>query len=180
MLVYLIGASGVGKDSLLDAVRKRRPDLLVAHRYITRPSGVGEDSVALSPAEFEARRARGLFCLDWVAHGLHYGVGIEVEAWLTAGATVLLNGSRRELASARARFGERLKPVVVTAPPEVLCERLARRGRESDDQIEARLARHAEVEAELERCHPALDRVDNGGSLDESVRALEAIIASRL
>ena len=56
MLVYLIGASGVGKDSLLDAVRKRRPDLLVAHRYITRPSGVGEDSVALSPAEFEARR----------------------------------------------------------------------------------------------------------------------------
>lgn len=69
--------------------------------------------------------------------------------------------------------------MVVTAPPAVLRERLARRGRECDAQIEARLARHAEVEAELERCHPALDRVDNGGSLDESVRALEAIIASR-
>lgn len=69
MLVYLIGASGVGKDSLLVALRQQRPDLLVAHRYITRASGLGEDSLALSEAEFLARRGRGLFCLDWQAMG---------------------------------------------------------------------------------------------------------------
>ncbi|MCA0976557.1 ribose 1,5-bisphosphokinase [Halomonas denitrificans] len=176
MLVYLIGASGVGKDSLLVALRQQRPDLLVAHRYITRASGLGEDSLALSEAEFLARRGRGLFCLDWQAHGLHYGVGIEIECWLESGATVLLNGSRRALCQARERFGDQLLPVVVTAPGEVLRQRLVKRGRECPEQIEARLARHAEVEAELERDYPTVARLDNGGALAVSVGALEALV----
>ena len=37
-LIWLVGPSGSGKDSLLAALRQREhPQLLVAHRYITRP-----------------------------------------------------------------------------------------------------------------------------------------------
>ncbi|WP_245601050.1 nucleoside/nucleotide kinase family protein [Marinobacterium jannaschii] len=43
-LFYLVGASGAGKDSLLEGVRQRlRPEhyCYVAHRYITRPAAAG-------------------------------------------------------------------------------------------------------------------------------------------
>ncbi|ALM51212.1 ribose 1,5-bisphosphokinase [Halomonas huangheensis] len=178
-LVYLIGASGVGKDTLLDAAREARSDWLVAHRYITRPSGRGENSVALCESEFAVRRELGLFCLDWCAHGLCYGVGREVEEWCRRGATVLLNGSRRALPQARERFGEALVPVVITAPSEVLRQRLVQRGREGNEEIQRRLARHAKVEAELVRDFPGLPRIDNGGSIEASLSALAAVIDGR-
>ncbi|ATJ84363.1 ribose 1,5-bisphosphokinase [Halomonas beimenensis] len=171
-LVYLMGASGVGKDSLLDAARARHPDWLVAHRYVTRDSGGTENGVALTPHEFAARRRLGLFCLTWQAHGLDYGLGIELEAWLARDQTVLLNGSRRALPAARARFGETLMPVLVTAPEAVIAERLSRRGREDEVQIAARLARHRELAAAL----PELPRLDNGGALDDALVALGALL----
>lgn len=176
LLIYLIGASGVGKDSLLDAARETPRDWRVAQRYITRPSGKGENSIALTEAEFQHRHRRQQFCLDWQAHGLRYGVGIEVEAWCREGATVLLNGSRQALPQASERFGEALRPVVITAPPAVLRQRLEQRGRESHEEIAQRLVRHAEVEAELERDFPGLPRIDNGGSLEASLSALAAMV----
>lgn len=178
-LVYLIGASGAGKDTVLDAVREARSDWLVAHRYITRPSGRGENSVALCEPEFAARRELGLFCLDWRAHGLCYGVGTEVEEWCRRGATVLLNGSRRALSQAHERFGPALLPVVITAPSEVLRQRLEQRGREGGEEIQRRLARHADVEAELARNYPGLPRIDNGGSIEASLSALASVIDGR-
>ncbi len=40
-LIWLMGPSGAGKDRLLAALRSREhPQLLVAHRYITRPAEV--------------------------------------------------------------------------------------------------------------------------------------------
>lgn len=50
--------SGSGKDSLLAALRQREhPQLLVAHRYITRPHNAGcENHIALSEHEFYPRR----------------------------------------------------------------------------------------------------------------------------
>lgn len=172
-LVYVMGASGVGKDSLLRAARRRHPQWPVAHRYITRPSGNGEDCVSLSREEFAWRRQAGLFCLDWQAHDLEYALGLEVEAWLERGLTVLVNGSREALPLAETRFGEQLRPVLVTARPEVLQERLAGRGRESPAEIEARLARHRR----LARSCPTVQRLDNSGVLSATVAALDAWLA---
>jgi ribose 1,5-bisphosphokinase len=171
-LVYLVGASGVGKDTLLDAARLRHPEWLVAHRYVTRESGASENSVALSPAEFAARDRSGLFCLSWEAHGLAYGLGIELEAWLARGATVLVNGSRRALPQARQRLGESLLPVMVTAPEDVLRKRLHQRGRESESQIEERLARHRQLQEAL----PEVMRIDNGGPLMASLNTLGRLL----
>lgn len=167
-LLYVMGASGVGKDSLLRELCRRRPDALVAHRYITRASGDGENCIELTPAAFAWRRERGLFCLDWQAHGLCYGAGIEIETWLAAGHNVILNGSRRALTAARARFGDALVPLLVVAERDVLRRRLIARGRETADEIEARLARICEDVALTE-----VPRIDNSGELVRGVDALE-------
>ena len=173
-LVYLMGASGVGKDTLLGAVRRRHPQWLVAHRYITRPSSASENCVSLSADEFAWRRRLGLFCLDWHAHGLDYGIGIEVPAWLECDRVVIVNGSRRALDQARERFGAQLLPVLVTAEPTVLRERLIRRGRETPEEIGARLARHQRMEASLDD----VERIDNSRDLAHGLAALQALLTA--
>ena len=84
-LVYVMGPSGAGKDSVLERARALlSADLPIAfaHRYITRPADVGgENHVALSRAEFALRRAHGLFAFHWHAHGNDYGIGQEIHAW---------------------------------------------------------------------------------------------------
>ena len=56
-LIWLMGPSGSGKDSLLAELRLReQTQLLVAHRYITRDASAGsENHIALSEREFFTR-----------------------------------------------------------------------------------------------------------------------------
>ncbi|MCY1395378.1 Ribose 1,5-bisphosphate phosphokinase PhnN [compost metagenome] len=173
-LLYLMGASGVGKDSLIGALRQREPRWPVAHRYITRTSGPSENCVSLTPAEFAWRRDAGLFCLHWQAHGLEYGIGREVEDWLGDAELVIVNGSRQHLPAARQRFGTRLLPLVVEVQPQALRQRLLQRGRESLEQIEARLARQV-----AQPTHD-LPRHDNSGTLEDSAERLYRSLCARL
>lgn len=142
-LYYVMGPSGVGKDSVLAWVRENGVGygVLCAHRYITRPASAGgENHVALTDAEFQSREQRGLFALTWQAHGLHYGIGSEVAHWLARGADVLVNGSRGAFDLACERFPS-LHPVCITASAQAIATRLAARGRESEADIAQRLAR---------------------------------------
>ncbi|HUB90849.1 MAG TPA: phosphonate metabolism protein/1,5-bisphosphokinase (PRPP-forming) PhnN [Dyella sp.] len=142
-LYYVMGPSGAGKDSVLGWVREHGAayGVVCAHRYITRPAHAGgENHVALSETEFESREQRGLFALTWQAHGLRYGIGNEVTHWLMRGADVLVNGSRGAFGMACERFPA-LRPVLITASPEAIANRLAARGRESAADIGARIAR---------------------------------------
>lgn len=172
-LIYVIGPSGAGKDSVLTAARAQAPaDLWFAHRYITRPAGdASENHVALTESEFETRRAAGGFALDWRANGLRYGIGAELDAWLARGVRVVVNGSRAALPHAAARYPS-LLPVLITADAETLRARLLARGRETPETIAARLARLADAEI----AHPALVTVVNDGGLDAAVRNFLAAI----
>ncbi|POZ60876.1 phosphonate metabolism protein/1,5-bisphosphokinase (PRPP-forming) PhnN [Chromobacterium alticapitis] len=142
-LWYVIGPSGAGKDSLLAYARDRLSadaGVMFAHRYITRPAGAGgENHVALSAEEFDARAASGCFALSWRRHGLAYGLGVEVDLWLGQGLDVVVNGSRSSLALAAQHFPT-LRALWITASPETLAARLAGRGRESADEIARRLS----------------------------------------
>ncbi len=149
VLLYVIGASGSGKDSLMSHARfklAQDANVVFAHRYITRPPDAGgENHVALSEDEFESRVAQKLFPLHWHSHGLRYGVGCELNHWLAKGLTVILNGSRAYLHEASRRYPE-LVPVLIEVSPQVLRQRLQARGRESADEIEARLQRAGEFD----------------------------------
>jgi ribose 1,5-bisphosphokinase len=127
-LIYVMGPSGAGKDSLLAFARRRLmgEPILFAHRYITRPSGNGEEHVALSVEEFAARSVLGLFALEWSSHSLRYGIGIELDAWLARGCTVVVNGSRQHLQHTLARYPH-TEVVHVDAAPHILEARLGAR-----------------------------------------------------
>lgn len=147
VLLYVIGASGSGKDSLMRYAREvlaQDPAVVFAHRYITRPQDAGgENHVALSEKEFESRVASKLFPMYWHSHGLRYGIGCELNHWLAKGLTVILNGSRAYLHEASRLYPE-LVPVLIEVSPAVLRERLQGRGRESAADIESRLQRAGE------------------------------------
>lgn len=133
----VVGPSGAGKDTLMEAAKAALPALHLVRRVITRPSAAGGEAFeGVTEAEFAARKAAGAFALDWQAHGLAYGIPVAE----VAGPLVLFNGSRLALPLAEARFPG-LVVVLVTAPVAVLAERLAARGRETATDIAARLTR---------------------------------------
>ncbi|PIY97940.1 MAG: phosphonate metabolism protein/1,5-bisphosphokinase (PRPP-forming) PhnN [Hydrogenophilales bacterium CG_4_10_14_0_8_um_filter_62_70] len=143
-LIYVVGASGSGKDTLMAYARNslaNEDQVVFAHRYITRAADAGgENHVALTPDEFESRRRAGLLAMHWQSHGYAYGIGIEINQWLAKGITVVVNGSRQYLETAAQRYCE-LLPVSVEVMPDVLRARLLARGRESATEIDQRLAR---------------------------------------
>ncbi|WP_087689854.1 phosphonate metabolism protein/1,5-bisphosphokinase (PRPP-forming) PhnN [Pandoraea sp. PE-S2R-1] len=180
-LFYVMGASGAGKDSLLAYARERiggqpaaAAPVMFAHRYITRPpTADGENHVALSSAEFTQRHALGCFALDWESHGCRYGIGVEIDTWLAAGASVVMNGSRAFLERAVQRYGERLSLVEVQVDAQVRAQRLASRGRESGEALDQRVAHR------VQWTPPdgiPLAVIANNGTLAEAGDALVAVL----
>jgi ribose 1,5-bisphosphokinase len=143
MLVLVVGPSGAGKDTLLDAARRTLagdPRFRFVRRVITRPAEAGgEAHEAVTAAEFAARD----FALAWEAHGLRYGISADIVVDLDAGRVVVANVSRGVIAEAVERFSVRV--IEITAPPQVLAARLATRGRESAADVAVRLARSVAV-----------------------------------
>ncbi|WP_244816574.1 phosphonate metabolism protein/1,5-bisphosphokinase (PRPP-forming) PhnN [Caballeronia sp. Lep1P3] len=172
-LIYVMGPSGAGKDSLLSFARERvGASVMFAHRYITREIGDGENHIALTHDEFASRLSHGLFAMHWESLGLRYGIGIEVDVWLARGVPVVVNGSRQHAETALSRYPDACF-VHIDAAPAVLAARLARRGREDARQIEARLARKPAFELPG---HARVVRIDNSGLLaDAGARLLDVV-----
>src|SRR5262245_10125499 len=176
-LVYVMGPSGAGKDSVMGRARALRPadaPVVFAHRYITRPAETGgENHVALSAAEFALRRAHGLFAFHWQAHGNHYGIGREIYAWRSAGLTVVVSGSREHFQKLDG-LDDGTYPVLITAHGERLAERLASRGREDAQAAALRIGR-SEAYAISD---PRLVTIVNDGALDAAAEAFVSLLAT--
>ncbi|MFY0635373.1 MAG: phosphonate metabolism protein/1,5-bisphosphokinase (PRPP-forming) PhnN [Vannielia sp.] len=167
----VVGPSGAGKDTLMEAARAARPEIHLVRRVVTRAAATGEDHRPVTEDTFRQLRADGAFSLSWSAHGLSYGIPREATERAGRGEVVLFNGSRAMLEAAAAAFPG-LRVLHVTAREEVLRERLTARGRESNAQIEGRLAR-----ADLP-LPEGLDvtTIDNSGALEASVAQLLAAL----
>lgn len=165
LLVLVVGPSGAGKDTLIAYARTRlaeRDDIHFARRRITRPADATENHIRLDEAEFARGVALGSFPLYWRANGLCYALGAEVAEDIASGRIVVANGSRAAVAEARARFA-RMKVVHVTAPAELLAARIAARGRESADEVLARLAREPALDAPPDLTILNIDAVNAAG-----------------
>jgi ribose 1,5-bisphosphokinase len=142
-VVLLVGPSGAGKDAVLQEARCRlasRKQFAFARRVVTREPDGAEDHDCVSASEFSARLRQGRFALNWQAHGLHYGIPVEIDEAVRHGGCVVLNASRTIVAGARARY-RNVAVVLIDAPAELRADRLAKRRREHGPELAARLAR---------------------------------------
>jgi phosphonate metabolism protein PhnN/1,5-bisphosphokinase (PRPP-forming) len=171
-LILVVGPSGAGKDSLIDAARRAladRPRFVFPRRIVTRPSDPGSEAHdTLGEEDFARQRDAGAFFLHWGAHGLHYALPGSIAGDLAAGRTVVANVSRAVIDEARGKHPA-TTVVVVTAPPAVLAERLAARGREDAAAVEGRLARAAERPSGTHPGDPGVVTVMNDGPLAVAV-----------
>jgi len=139
-LVYFMGPSGAGKDSLMQWLSQHPPAghrMHLTRRTVTRPA---PDDEATDPGTFERLRQAGALAMHWSANGWHYGVRREYLNPLSEGGWVLVSGSRAHWPTAQSLYPG-LTGVHVHAPPEVLLRRLLARGRESEAEVTARVAR---------------------------------------
>jgi len=180
-LYYIIGASGSGKDSLIQYIRENIPDeapVVFAHRYITRRADAGgENHVALRIQEFLLRDQHECFAMKWYSHDTYYGVGVEVNKWLDQGLDVIVNGSREYLTEASQRYSN-LVPILISVDREVLHDRLIARGRETDEQINKRLIQAERLDHEVN--HPDLLKLGNNSSIEEAGRHLLNLILDKV
>jgi len=149
-LVVVVGPSGVGKDTLVNAAREHfntSPDVGFVRRIITRVSDPdSEDHESVTTEEFQRRRDEDDFCIWWQANDLYYGLPVSVHQRLAKGEILIANGSRAALPDFRKKFAQ-LRIVHITASPEALSERLLRRNRESKAQVVDRLQRTSKLQA---------------------------------
>lgn len=176
-LFYLMGASGVGKDSLLAYLRAHLPTdapVILAQRHITRPADAGgEAHIEISHEKFERRLAEGGFAMHWQSHGFRYGIDSGIDRHLAQGRQVVVNGSRHYLENARQRYPE-LCPVLITVSHDKLLARLRERGRECNKAIEQRLQRAEALDAQLR--DQVLIRLGNDGPLEQAGSLLLAMV----
>ena len=142
-LVLVVGPSGAGKDTLLSLAKAACAEdcnIVFPRRVITREASASEQNEEVSLDAFRQALSRGEYAVHWEAHGHCYALRRGIDDELRAGRTVIANVSRTVIGAMRHTYAG-VVVVSITAPPQVLAERLAMRRRGSDGKIEARLGR---------------------------------------
>lgn len=177
-LVYVVGPSGAGKDSLLEYARLRLPadaGIIFARRFITRPPAAhGEQHIPVSAGQFRRIADDDGFALQWHANGLSYGIGREIRQWMDLGFHVVVNGSREYLPSAGERFPE-LAVISITAPLHAIRTRLQQRGREDAAEVGLRVMR---AESLALPQGPDVMTIVNDGSLEAAGEQLRGLLVN--
>ncbi|MBI0535038.1 phosphonate metabolism protein/1,5-bisphosphokinase (PRPP-forming) PhnN [Roseomonas sp. KE2513] len=174
VLVAVVGPSGAGKDTLIEAARAALASderITFIRRAVTRPAEAGgEDHLPLSREAFIAEREAGGFALWWEAHGLFYGLPrAALEGALASGRVAVANLSRRVLREAAARHP--LRVLEITASPATLASRLAARGRESAADVARRLSRQVPLPLGL-----PVETVVNDGSVQAGAEQVVRVL----
>jgi ribose 1,5-bisphosphokinase len=137
---------------------------------VTREASRFEDNQQISLEAFQQGIARDEFAMHWEAHGHCYALPRAIDDELRAGCTVVANVSRTVVDAMRRAYAD-VTVVSITAPPEILTQRLAARGRGSDGPIEHRLRRA------VDEAHAAPDvTIINVGSVEDRARDFVQVI----
>jgi ribose 1,5-bisphosphokinase len=181
-LVIVIGPSGSGKDTLIAGAKKAlsgNPDFYFARREITRPLAPGsEQHIAVSEETFQHREKTGAYAISWHAHGTWYGIRQSIEDNLADGKVVVFNGSRAAIEDAKKRFPG-IRIIFITAPDNILAERLTARARESGLQVSERMLRNRQLATIPDGATVLTNTGSIAQTLDEFISILKNTVADR-
>lgn len=178
-ILILASPSGGGKSTMKARLTEQYPDLHFSVSATTRQPRPGEvhgrEYFFLSDAEFDAAIENGEF-LEWESFysGTRYGtLRSQVDHYLEKGYIILFDVDVLGALSIKDAYGSLALAIYLKPPsPEVLRERLLKRGTESEDQIEERLAR---ADMELSTI-PKFDSVVVNDDLERAWNELNTVV----
>lgn len=180
VLFLVVGASGVGKDSLIAGARRHLgddPRFVFPQRVITRPVDDGAElHRPVDEATFERMREGGAFLLDWRAHELRYGIPVAVSDDLSDGRSAVINVSRGIVGEAIRRH-PLVRVLQIKAPSAELRRRLEARGREDETGIMRRLDRAEAYLVEADHVRVIVNHGPLERSVETFIRALKEEVA---
>ncbi len=178
--LYVISApSGAGKSTICRAVLERMPDLKYSVSYTTRsPRGEeknGIDYYFVSKDDFLAGIQKGAWA-EWAqVHGNYYGTSADfIDESLSSGSDVLLDIDVQGAQQILKRYPDSVTIFIMPPSAAALRARLLKRGTDSLEDIEQRLANAKREMTQRETYHHIL--INN--RLSEAVAAMSAIIDS--
>lgn len=172
-LILVVGPSGAGKDTLLGLARAACADdgsIVFPRRVVTREASSFEDNEQVSLDAFRQARSQGDFAVHWEAHGHCYALSCAIDDDIRARRTVVANVSRTVVEALRRGYAD-VVVILITAPAEILAERLAARARSSDGRLADRLGRAVDGAATA----PDVT-ITNVGSVEQHARELARVI----
>ena len=148
MILIFSAPSGSGKSTLVQHLLDTRQDMELSISATTRaPRGKeqdGKEYYFISPERFEQLIREDAF-VEWeqVYKGTYYGtLKSEIDRIEGAGHHVVFDIDVKGGVNIKRLFGEKARSIFIAPPSvEVLRERLNRRGTDSQEKIEERLAK---------------------------------------
>ncbi len=178
-LLILSGPSGAGKNTVLDAVRRRCPDVVYSISATTRPrrpmEEEGRNYFFLTREEFERRITAGEF-LEWAEFcGNYYGtpIGFICES-LARGEVVVMDIDIQGARQVRDKMPEAI--LVFLLPPTMAELEKRLRGRSSDS--DAAIKRRLETALDELKAGIEYDYVVCNDKVERAAAKLEAIITA--
>jgi guanylate kinase len=183
LLVIISGPSGVGKDTIIEALRRRHrsPDYHYVVTCTTRARRPGEtDGVSyhfLDRLRFLALRDQGGFLEANEVHGNWYGTPRdEVRTALGSGRHTILKIDVQGAQVVKERVPDALLIFVVPPSLETLFQRLKARATESADELELR-QRNAAIELARQEDYDYVV-VNETGLVERTAERIDEIIAA--
>jgi len=180
LAIVVTGPSGAGKNSVIDAVMERLPNLVYSISYTSREcrdcEEPGKDYFFVSKEEFQAR----IDCNDFLEHvtyvGDHYGTSrSQIEEAMAAGFDVVLNieveGARKVMQSG---MGDH-RVIFVFLTPSSLDE-LEQRLRKRNTEDEAEMAKRLVTAREEMKALAEFDYLVLNDAIEDAIDELRAII----
>jgi guanylate kinase len=183
ILVIISGPSGVGKDTIIEALRHRPRDpdyhyVVTCTTRAPRPGEVdGKSYRFVDEATFAAMRDGGEL-LEWAeVHGYWYGTPRDdVRRGLAAGRDVILKIDVQGAQKVKAQVPDALLVFLVPPSLEALFERLRSRATETADELEVR-QRNAAIELARQGDYDHVV-VNETGQVERTAARIEGIITA--
>jgi guanylate kinase len=179
-LLFIVSApSGTGKTTLVEKLVQVLPNLRMSRSYTSRAARQGErngvDYNFISRDEFQ-RRIQASEFLEWAdVFGNYYGtLCVDVERLLDAGQDVVLVIDVQGARQIKARGVDHTAIFVMPPSFEVLEQRLRGRSKDTEEQMQRRLATARSEVSSFED----YDYVVVNDALDPTVVRLQEIIAA--
>lgn len=145
LLVILSGPSGVGKDTVLEKIKERMPEMCLSvsmtTRFMREGEVDGENYIFTDFEDFEEKIEQGYF-LEYAKYGTnYYGTPkATIENWLSRGKVVFLKIEVQGAEKIRSEYADSVS-IFLTAPTFAdLINRLKARSSECEEDMARRVS----------------------------------------